>query len=134
MIPFGVSLNVARTSSVILVSSITPVPNVFTSTETGSATPIAYASCTSQRVASPAAVTAHAAVGIDNDLAPRQPRVAVRTAHHETPCGINVELSSGIHHPRRQDRIDHVLSHLGAQRLGRDFVGMLRRDHHRVKP
>ena len=37
--------------------SISDVPNVSTMIDTGCATPIAYATCTSQRLASPAATT-----------------------------------------------------------------------------
>ena len=40
-----------------LSGSISDVPNVSTITDTGCATPIAYATCTSQRVAMPAATT-----------------------------------------------------------------------------
>ena len=93
----------------IAVSGTVVVPNVSTITDTGSATPIAYASCTSQRRASlarddvlrdpargvarraidlrrilaaerAAAVTAHAAVRVDDDLAAGEPRVALRSA------------------------------------------------------
>ena len=41
MMPFGVSEKFFRTSASSLVSSTLPVPNVSTSTLTGSATPIA---------------------------------------------------------------------------------------------
>ncbi len=55
MISRGVNLKFARTMSESLNSSILPVPCVSTWTETGSATPIAYASWISQRSAMPAA-------------------------------------------------------------------------------
>ena len=45
----------AETAAMIFDSGITDVPKLSTITETGWATPIAYASCTSQRRASPAA-------------------------------------------------------------------------------
>jgi hypothetical protein len=45
------------TASAISWSGASPVPNVSTLTDTGSATPIAYASWISQRRASPAATT-----------------------------------------------------------------------------
>jgi len=57
MMPRGVSLKCARTSAVICCSGIRPVPSVCTITDTGSATPMAYASCTSARSAMPAATT-----------------------------------------------------------------------------
>ena len=45
------------TSAPSLSGAISEVPNVSTITETGRATPIAYATCTSQRLAMPAATT-----------------------------------------------------------------------------
>ena len=114
------------------------MPNVFTITETGSATPMAYASCTSQREAElgrhqvlgdvarhvagraidlrrilaaerAAAVTAHAAVGIHDDLAARQSRIAVRTADHKPAGRVDVVLGLLVHHVRRNDDVDDVL-------------------------
>ena len=55
MMPFGVSLKFARTRSEIFCSSTFAVPKVSIRTLTGSATPMAYANCTSQRSAKPAA-------------------------------------------------------------------------------
>ena len=55
MIPLGVRSKTSRTAFMISDSGTTDVPKVSTITDTGSATPIAYAICTSQRRASPAA-------------------------------------------------------------------------------
>ena len=53
----GRQSKLARTISARRSSEIFPVPKVCTSSDTGSATPIAYATCTSQRRARPAATT-----------------------------------------------------------------------------
>ncbi len=51
-----------------------------------------------------AAVTAHAAVGIDDDFASGEAGIAVRTADDEAAGGIDVELGVGIHHVGRASR------------------------------
>ena len=53
--PYGRRSKLARISFSILSSLMTPVPNVVTEIDVGSATPIAYDTCTSQRRARPAA-------------------------------------------------------------------------------
>ena len=55
MIAAGLRSKCSRTSRAICSSAMAPVPNVSTATETGSATPMAYATCTSQVRASSAA-------------------------------------------------------------------------------
>ena len=55
--PRGVRSKCFQTSAVSLSSLTLPVPKLSTITLTGSATPIAYATCTSQRSANPAATT-----------------------------------------------------------------------------
>ncbi len=60
MIAAGRRSKCAWTSSAIFSSGIVAVPNVSTSTLIGRATPIAYATCTSQRSARPAATTCFA--------------------------------------------------------------------------
>jgi hypothetical protein len=55
MIPFGVKSKTWATAFMIAVSGTVLVPKVSTATETGFATPIAYATCTSHRRASLAA-------------------------------------------------------------------------------
>ena len=81
---------------------------------------------------SPAAVPSHAAVGVHDDLAPGEPRVAVRPADHEAPRGIDVIVRARIHHLRRNHRVDDVLPHFGPQRLDRNRVAVLRGNHHGV--
>ena len=127
MMPRGVSLKCARTRSVIFSSAIWPVPYVSTSTETGSATPIAYASCTMRALGETgrddvlgdvarhvaggavdlrgilageraAAVRRGAAVGVDDDLAAGDAGVAVRAADHEAAGRIDVDLRVLVHH------------------------------------
>ena len=51
-----------------------------------------------------AAVTAHAAVGIDDDLAAGETGIAVRSADDETAGRIDVILRVRIHHVLRNDR------------------------------
>ena len=97
------------------------VPNVSTITDTGCATPIAYATCTSQRVGDAggddvlrhvahrvggravdlrrvlaaeraATVTGHAAVGVDDDLATGEAAVGVRTAELERAGRVDEHL------------------------------------------
>ena len=53
--PYGRRSKCARISFSICSSLILPVPNVVTEIYVGSATPIAYDTCTSQRSAMPAA-------------------------------------------------------------------------------
>ena len=79
-----------------------------------------------------AAVPAHAAVGVHDDLAAGEAGVAVRSADDEAAGGIDVILGSGIHHVRGDHRIDDVLLHVRAELFGRDVVVVLRRDHHGV--
>ena len=55
IIALGRRSNTLLTAAEISLSGFTPVPNVSTKTDTGCATPIAYASSTSQRFAMPAA-------------------------------------------------------------------------------
>jgi hypothetical protein len=54
-------------------------------------------------------VTTHAAVGVDDDLAPGQTRVAQRTTDHETPGRVDVYLDVLVHHAFGQDRHDDLV-------------------------
>ena len=121
MSAFGRMSNFSRMYVSSFSSATLPVPNVFTCTPTGCATPIAYATWTSQRLREPggddvlrdvarvvagraidlrrvlaaegaAAVTAHAAVGVDDDLAAGEAAVAVRAADDEATGRVDVEL------------------------------------------
>ena len=59
-----------------------------------------------------AAVTGHAAVGVDDDLAPGQPAVAHRAADHEPTGGVDQEAAvqlALVVQVGRDDRGDHVL-------------------------
>ena len=81
-----------------------------------------------------AAVASHAAVGVDDDLAAREPRVADRAADHEAPGGVDEEVLLRVQlalvvELGRQDRVQHVLPEVGAnQRVAVDPVAMLGRD------
>src|ERR1019366_4675363 len=79
-----------------------------------------------------AAVTAHAAVSVHDDLAAGETGIAVRTTHHEAARGVDVVLGLRVHHVRRDDRIDDVLLHFAAQVFGGNIGAMLRRNDHRL--
>src|SRR6185312_2389796 len=72
-----------------------------------------------------AAVTAHAAVGIDDDLAAGQAGVAMRSADYETAGRIDVEFGLRIDHIRRDHGIDDVLLDFPAQLFGGDIGAVL---------
>jgi hypothetical protein len=57
-----------------------------------------------------AAVRRRAAVRVDDDLAAREARVAVRPADLEAPRGIHEEARA-VQHLRREDRLDDLLDH-----------------------
>src|SRR5262245_54276822 len=64
-----------------------------------------------------AAVAAHAAVGVHNDLAPGQPGIAHGAAYDETPRRVNVILGVGVEQAGWDGGLDHVLDDIGAQGL-----------------
>ena len=79
-------------------------------------------------------MTGRAAIGVDDDLAAGEARVALRAAGDERPGGVDVvlevirEVETGL----RQHRIDHVRAHELLQLLLRDVGVVLRREHHGV--
>ncbi len=79
-----------------------------------------------------AAVTAHAAVGVHDDLAPGQAGVAHRPADHEPSGGVDVVLGVGVQHVRRDHGLDHVLQHFRPQLLVVHQLGVLGGDDHGV--
>jgi hypothetical protein len=81
-----------------------------------------------------AAVTTHATVRIHNDFAAGQASVTVGSANHESAGRIDMVLGVRIHHIRRNDGVNHVLSHLLAQFFGGHAVVVLRRNDHGVDP
>ena len=56
-----------------------------------------------------AAVPAHSAVGVDDDLPSGHARVAVRTADDEFPRRVDVVCQRAIDQIRGQDRLDDLL-------------------------
>ena len=76
-----------------------------------------------------AAVTSHAAVGVDDDLAAGQAGIAHRTANYEAAGGIDVVLRVFIEQVRGNDGLDNVLQNIGAQFVVANGLGMLGRDH-----
>src|ERR1051326_7154286 len=79
-----------------------------------------------------AAVTAHAAVGVDDDLAAGESGVAHRAADDEASRGIDVVLSVFVEQMRGDDGLDHVLQNAGAQFVVGDGLGVLGGDDDRI--
>ena len=75
-----------------------------------------------------------AAVGIDNDLAPRQTRVADRTADDESSRRIDQELRVAVQQSRRKVRLDHLFNDGLAQIGNRNIRRMLCGHDDRVNP
>ena len=75
-----------------------------------------------------AAVTAHAAVGVDDDLAPGEAAVAHRPADDEAPSRVDVDLGAlGELDPLVSEHgLDDLLGHVATQRGVVDVLGMLR--------
>ncbi len=80
----------------------------------------------------PAAMARHAAVGVHDDLAPRQAGVAHWPADGEAARRIDEELGVCIQHLRRNHRSDDVLDHVGTNLLLGGGLCMLGRDDDRV--
>jgi hypothetical protein len=79
-----------------------------------------------------AAVTAHAAVGVDDDLAAGEAAVALRSADDEATRRVDVELRVLVDQLLRDDLLDHQLDDGLAERLVFDALVVLRRDDDRV--
>ena len=77
-------------------------------------------------------MTAHAAVRVHDDLAPREARVAHRSADHEPPRRIDVVLRVLVQQFRRQHGLDHVLQNVRAQLVNGDRLGVLGGDNDSV--
>jgi hypothetical protein len=79
-----------------------------------------------------AAVPAHAAVGVDDDLAAGEPGVAHRAADHEAAGGVHVEDGPLVDPLGRQRGPDHVVDQRLAQLVVADVGVVLGREHHGV--
>ncbi|EAU68690.1 hypothetical protein STIAU_6032 [Stigmatella aurantiaca DW4/3-1] len=79
-----------------------------------------------------AAVTAHAAVGVDDDLPARHARVAHGATHHEAAGGVDEELGLLVDELGRQRPGDDVLAQRLVDLLVGDLLGVLRGHHHGV--
>ncbi len=82
-------------------------------------------------------MAAHAAVGVDNDLATCQAAISVRAADLELPGGIDVVLSALVHQVLWHHMVDHgfpdLLAQLGlACQRGSVHRIMLSRNHHGI--
>ncbi len=80
-------------------------------------------------------MAADPAVGVDDDLAARQPRVAHGAAGHEPAGGVDVVLDAeGVEDVLRHDGLDHVLDDVPLDLLAGDVRAVLGRDYDRVDP
>ncbi len=79
-----------------------------------------------------AAVVGCAAVGVDDDLAPGQAAVAVRTADHEAAGGVHQVAHVALHQLLGQHRLDDQLDHRLADLLLRHVRVVLGGHHHGV--
>ena len=79
-----------------------------------------------------AAVAGHAAVGVDDDLAPGEPGVGVRAAEDELARRVHVEAHRARVEVARQHRADHVLDHVALDRRVVVAIFVLGGDEHRV--
>src|SRR5437660_11300204 len=73
-----------------------------------------------------------AAIGVDDDLAPGQSRVALRPASHKAPGGINVILGLIVEQIAGHRVSDNVFANLRSKLFVRHFGSVLRRDYYRV--
>src|SRR4029077_16195006 len=78
-----------------------------------------------------AAVASVAAVGVDDDLAPREAAVPDRPASHETSGRVDMVLVALIYPLRRQDGLEDLLHHRLAQLFGRNVRAVLGGQHDR---
>src|SRR5205807_3597634 len=75
-----------------------------------------------------------AAIGVDDDLAPGQSRVALRAASHKASGGINMILGLIVEQVAGHRVSDNVFANLRSKLFVRHFGSVLRRDYHRVDP
>src|SRR5437667_2921439 len=78
------------------------------------------------------AVAAHAAVGVDDDLAAREPAIALGPPHHEAAGGVDEVLGLGVQQARGDDRVDDLLQDVLADGLDLDQAAVLGGDDHRL--
>ena len=71
---------------------------------------------------------AHPAVGVDDDLASGQPRVALGASRDETPRRVDPNLGVLVKEASRNRRLDDGVAHGGLELRVRDVGRMLRRD------
>jgi hypothetical protein len=81
-----------------------------------------------------AAVPAHPAVRVHDDLASGHTRVAHRTADHEPPGGVHIDLGLVVHQFRRDDRVDDMFNDRFGDVSVRNIRGVLRADQNGVHP
>src|SRR5262249_55754168 len=78
------------------------------------------------------AMTRHATVGVQDDLAARQASVTHWPTHDEAPGGVDEIFRAGIQQVRRDDGLDDVLDHFAANLLVLGGLVVLRRDDDRI--
>ena len=73
-----------------------------------------------------------AAVGVHDDLPPGEAGVPLRTAHHETACGVYIDLGVVVHEAGGDGGTDHQVDHVLADLRQLHLGPMLGGHHHRV--
>src|SRR5690242_21599613 len=74
-------------------------------------------------------MASHAAVGVDDDLAPSQPGIAHGTADDEASSRIDVVLGVGIQKMLGNGSLDNLLKHFSTQSAIVDRLAVLSRNH-----
>ena len=77
-------------------------------------------------------MTSHATVGVNDDLAPGQTRVAHGAANHKSSRWIDVVFGIFVEQVSRDSRLDDVLENIAAEFVIGYSFRMLSRNHHRV--
>lgn len=159
MIPAGAGSNSRRSASTMPALGARVTPSASTRKRAGSATPMAQASCTSARFdhprathlpgekarhagrrpvdlggvalrASATAMGCRAAVGVNDDLATGQTRIAFRSARDEVPGGVEQFAAAGRRQRRRNHGLDAVAAHRPAQGVRVDVGVVPGGQHH----
>jgi hypothetical protein len=81
-----------------------------------------------------APVPSHASVGIHDDLAARESRIAHRPSDHEAAGGVHVEDGVGVDENGRKGRPQDLIDHLLPQPIVGDVGLVLGGEHHRRDP
>ncbi len=79
-----------------------------------------------------AAVTAHAAVAVDDDLSARETAITHRPAHNKAPCGVDVKLGALVDEALWDHLVDDQFHHCFFELRVLHALAVLRADDHGV--